>query len=199
MRNRRRQLPAWLGPIPIIIALSLVLLISLIAVFSINPSQAKQEARAQQNNYQQARKQYQQLKPQENVVTSGKFDLTKHEQELTKQYTDLLNTLYGRIQSNYDLNTHKADIKRLLGPNGYSQIKEQQSGNQALAKKNDSTSVTFTSFNPDKLTIQVILLADYDLNNASDEADKGTSYLIVNYSFKTQRATSCQLTSSVHN
>lgn len=195
LNKKQRNAKHYLEPSRLILGLIFFLVVSIIAMILMNPFPSHEDALNAQQNVTKLRNKKNNLKPQEDVITSGKFNLISHEKALNNQYTKLIQSVYGGFSKPSQVTKNKDILVKYFGTGGYRQIKEQtiaySSGKKYLMPtKNQKVIVSFSDYNSSKQTINVIIYTEFDIKNASQgsKATKGLTYINTTYNFKSKTA-----------
>lgn len=184
----------------IVIGLALIWFISLAFLSTLSVTKAKDNVAAQESLYQQQQSNLKKIKAKKAKIaaSTGTVDLVAKENDLTNQYGDLTKQIYGGIKSRQDFSNQKANIKKLFGANGYSQLENQVlvGTKGVLASANNNVNVSFYGFDNDNQTIHVVVVTEYSLGNPAGYT--GTTYIDANYSLAKDKAVSSSITSAIH-
>lgn len=182
------------------VSLGLVGIITLIALwFTLSLSTSnRRQVQALRNQESSLNHKYRAIKPAENAVTQGRFNLNRHEEQLAKQYHATLNQAYDSNQLPKDLYHQKAQLTRLLTANGYTQLREQlvgrnNNGQVVYLPSNGKVSITFTNFDVRQRTIEVISYITYQQKN---DHQTHLTYFDTTYSFTRHQAFSTNITTT---
>ena len=187
--QRKRRPGSLIDPLKVILGLLGILILSMIILLTINVNKARATYTSAQQSLKVEQRKLKNVKAHGNLITTGKFDLTKHEQTLSHQYGDLTAQLYGGLKHPQDLTKQRAKVVKYFGQNGYNQIKDQIIGNNngkhmIVPNKNSQVSVTFSNYDPAKNCIDVTVFTKYDT-----QYGKRITYINTTYSFKDSKAT----------
>lgn len=195
LNKKQRKATHYLEPNRLILGLIFFLVVSIIAMILMNPFPSHEDAINAQQNVSKLKAEKKDVKPQEDVITSGKFNLISHEKALNNQYTKIIQSVYGGFSKPSQVSKNKDILVKYFGIGGYRQIKEQtiaySSGKKYLMPtKNQKVVVSFSDYDSNKQTINVIIYTEFDIKNASQgsKANKGLTYINTTYNFKSNTA-----------
>lgn len=200
-RNRNKQRAKKnQGRLIIVVVLALIWFISLAFLSTLSVAKAQDDVATQESTYRQRQSDLKKLKAKKAKLKSstGTTDLVAKENDLTNQYSDLVKQIYGGVKSQQDFSNQKANIKKLFGANGYSQLENQVlvGTKSVLASANNNVSVSFYGFDNNSQTIHVVVVTEYSLGTPAGYT--GTTYIDANYSLAKDKAISSSITSAVH-
>lgn len=186
--QRKRRPGSLIDPLKVILGLLGILILSVIILLTINVNKDRTTYTTAQQSLKIERHKLKNIKAHGNLITTGKFDLTKHEQVLSHQYSSLTAQVYGGLKHPQDLIKQRSKLIKYFGQTGYSQIKSQVIGNNngkrvIIPTKNSQVSVTFSNYDPAKNCVDVTVFTKYDT-----QYGKRITYINTTYSFKESRA-----------
>ncbi|MCT7696525.1 hypothetical protein ABVC46_01750 [Lactobacillus crispatus] len=175
-------------------ALAFILLLSCYTSYQAYHEQQQQIASLQVKN-KKLKAKYAEIKPKKNIITRGKFDLTKHQGQLDKAYNTLLKYAYGTARKPSDITKHSDLFIKYFGNSGYSQIRDIafDSNHTPLAKQNIATRVAFSDFDIANMTETITSYTTFYLTRKKKQPDKGVVYLTCTYNYQTHSASNTDL------
>lgn len=196
-RNRNINLGLKISPwvfIGITGALAFILLLSCYTSYQAYHEQ-QQQTISLQNENKKLKVRYKQIKPKKNIITRGKFDLTKHQGQLTQAYNTLLKYAYGTARKPSDLIKHSDLFIKYFGNSGYSPIKDNafDSKNSPLARQTIATRIAFSNFDIANMTETITAYTTFYLTSKRGQQDKGVVYLTCTYDYKNHSASDTDL------
>lgn len=156
------------------------------AVYScVNSINTEKSVQAEESRQIRLKHKLKSLKPETDDITTGKFDLQKKEEELTKVYKTLASALLGGVQNANTLTRAEGTYERYFGMKGASKLFQiSTADNDTQIQKNYDTRVGFSDFDINNKTVKVHIYSCFKPKHASDEAYKGVVYVTTYYSFQ---------------
>ncbi len=175
-------------------ALAFILLLSCYTSYQAYHEQQQQIATLQ-NQSKKLKTKYSQIKPKKNIITRGEFDLTKHQQKLSKAYVTLLKYAYGTTKKPSDLTKHSDLFVKYFGNSGYSQIKDNSfdSNHSPLAKQTIATRIAFSDFDIANMTETITAYTTFYLTHKREHQSRGVVYLTCLYNYRDHTASNTDL------
>lgn len=181
-KNKRGSNRATINPWIIIGLTAFIALWFLVLAYNSyndNQSQQAQISKAQKKNIS-LRNELTKIKPKQNAITSGKFDVREHYKELDKTYLTLLKFAFGTARNSKQLSKYDDLYKQYFGDNGYTRLKKLAfSGSKSVITKNLGSNVAFNNFDANRLTTNVVAYVTVDTTTG-----KELIYMNCTYDFK---------------
>lgn len=187
-----------LDPTKVLLFLIGLLILSILACLVVNVGNARKNYYTQKAELASLHDKQHNLKAVGDKITEGKFNLVANEQELEKNYQELIQTAYGNCHSIKDLQNLKPQIIKYLGQSGYQQVHEQivttSAGKQVLIpSNNEEVHVGFSNYDSSNNTIDVTVCSiynakSYGVQGNNDKTTKTIIYINTVYNFATKSA-----------
>lgn len=188
MRSDKRK-QSWysrLSPLVTVIflgAFTLLLIAALIGVID-NLNATKTKVTKQEAINKSLTHKYDRLTPDQTLARQASFDLQSHEEKLTKIYKPLVKGMFGKRNPTW-FNQNKLVLSNYYGKDNYDKLRKSLVSEMIDDVK--TYNITYSDFNYDTKTINIIIYVSYKLNPEYNSSPQGAGYLEVKYNFDTNK------------